>query len=211
MPWREKNPNLGFRQPALNQAEILNSFQLRRKHLKRSWNVFQLFFPGAETIIIRWIMEYNIRYSIKPFSSILPIQRLRMYCLIAWFFFSPYGKKMMNSVFLIDFICKRQRKRDREKKMQATRMRCRPQSRAPAPRCFVLPSRSVSHATNFVGDIQWGAMQDFFSLFLNLCMDFIFTRCSVNTAILCAFGWCYNLFFLIHRAESITRCEKKIL
>lgn len=115
----------------------------------------------------------------------------------------------MNSVFLIDFICKRQRKRDREKKMQATRMRCRPQSRAPAPRCFVLPSRSVSHATNFVGDIQWGAMQDFFSLFLNLCMDFIFTRCSVNTAILCAFGWCYNLFFLIHRAESITRCEKK--
>lgn len=89
-------------------------------------------------------------------------------------------------------------------------MRCRPQSRAPAPRCFVLPSRSVSHATNFVGDIQWGAMQDFFSLFLDLCMDFIFTRCSVNTAILCAFGWCYNLFFLIHRAESITRCEKKI-
>lgn len=42
-----KNPNLGFRQPALNQAEILNSFQLRRKHLKRSWNVFQLFFSRS--------------------------------------------------------------------------------------------------------------------------------------------------------------------
>lgn len=144
---------------------------------------FNFFFPGAETIIIRWIMEYNIRYSKQPFSSITA--NVLPYCMI---FCSPYGKKMMNSVFLIDFICKRQRKRDREKKMQATRMRCRPQSRAPAPRCFVLPSRSVSHATNFVGDIQWGAMQDFFSLFLNLCMDFRFTRCSVNTAILCAFG-----------------------
>lgn len=43
----KKNPNLGFRQPALNQAEILNSFQLRRKHLKRSWNVFQLFFSRS--------------------------------------------------------------------------------------------------------------------------------------------------------------------
>lgn len=152
---------------------------------------FNFFFPGAETIIIRWIMEYNIRYSKQPFSSILlhsshsTTANVLPYCMI---FCSPYGKKMMNSVFLIDFICKRQRKRDREKKMQATRMRCRPQSRAPAPRCFVLPSRSVSHATNFVGDIQWGAMQDFFSLFLNLCMDLIFTRCSVNTAILCAFG-----------------------
>lgn len=115
MPWREKNPNLGFRQPALNQAEILNSFQLRRKHLKRSWNVFQLFFPGAETIIIRWIMEYNIRYSKQPFSSILPIQRLRMYCLIAWFFVLLMERKWWILSFL-SILFARDREREIEKK-----------------------------------------------------------------------------------------------
>lgn len=94
---------------------------------------FNFFFPGAETIIIRWIMEYNIRYSIKPFSSILPIQRLRMYCLIAWFFFLLMERKWWILSFL-SILFARDREREIEKKMQATRMRCRPQSRAPAPR-----------------------------------------------------------------------------
>lgn len=172
---------------------------------------FNFFFPGAETIIIRWIMEYNIRYSIKPFSSILPIQRLRMYCLIAWFFVLLMERKWWILSFLSILFARDREREIEKKKMQATRMRCRPQSRAPAPRCFVLPSRSVSHATNFVGDIQWGAMQDFFSLFLNLCMDFIFTRCSVNTAILCAFGWCYNFFFNTSRRKHYKVREKNLI
>lgn len=116
----------------------------------RSGNYYQKMDNGIQYLLFK--IAFLLHSSHSTTANVLP------YCMI--FFLT---EKMMNSVFLIDFICKRQRKRDREK-MQATRMRRLPR---PTVLCAAVPFSF----TNFVGDIQWGAMQDFF-FFFNLCMDF---------------------------------------
>lgn len=88
----------------------------------RSGNYYQKMDNGIQYLLFK--IAFLLHSSHSTTANVLP------YCMI--FFLT---KKMMNSVFLIDFICKRQRKRDREK-MQATRMRRLPR---PTVLCAAVP------------------------------------------------------------------------
>lgn len=118
----------------------------------RSGNYYQKMDNGIQYLLFK--IAFLLHSSHSTTANVLP------YCMI--FFLT---KKMMNSVFLIDFICKRQRKRDREK-MQATRMR-----RLPRPTVLC-----VFHMQPILSATFNGARCRFSFFFFFICVwIFIFT------------------------------------
>lgn len=154
----------------------------------RSGNYYQKMDNGIQYLLFK--IAFLLHSSHSTTANVLP------YCMI--FFLT---EKMMNSVFLIDFICKRQRKRDREK-MQATRMRRLPR---PTVLCAAVPFSFTCN--QFCRRHSMGRDAGFLFFFL-FVYGFLYSLDAVLTQRYCVRQG-EVARFLIQGAERITKVREK--